>query len=126
VTSWDGQAHALPLARKPDATSGSCSLIGPLSPAGVIAANIVSSSQGGCGGGPGIFLITASGGISTRPVTSNANSAGWIDATHLVVDSSVYTTNSSTPVLSIVNVNTRASARIQAAGSFVAVLPGGL
>jgi hypothetical protein len=126
TTSWDGRSRALPFARKPDATSGVCSLIGPLSPTGVIATNIISSSQGGCGGGPGIFLVTPSGGIGTRPVTSNTNADGWIDSTHLVVDSSAYTTNSSTPVLSIVNVSTGALARIQASGSFVAVLPGTL
>ena len=126
VTSWDGRSRPLPFARKPDATSGVCSLIGPLSPTGVIATNIISSSQGGCGGGPGIFLVTPSGGIGTRPVTSNTNPDGWIDSTHLVVDSSAYTTNSSTPVLSIVNVSTGALARIQASGSFVAVLPGTL
>ena len=126
VASWVGGTRALPFARKPDGTSGNCSLIGPLSPAGVIATGVVSSSQGGCGGGPGIFLVTAAGGIGTRPVATKAAPTGWIDATRLVVDSSGYTTNSSTPVLSIVNVNTGASARIQAAGSFVGVLPGGL
>ncbi|MEA2636273.1 MAG: hypothetical protein QOH92_3040 [Chloroflexota bacterium] len=126
MTSWDGQSHALPIARKPDATSGNCSLIGPLSPAGVIATNTVSSSQGGCGGGPGIFLVAPTGGISAQPVTSRANASGWIDATHLVVDAGVFTTNSSTPLLSIVNVNTGASARIQAPGYFVAILPGAL
>jgi hypothetical protein len=70
------------MARKPNATSGNCSLIGPLSPAGVIATSVVSSSQGGCGGGPGIFLVGPSGGIGTRPVTSNAYADGWIDPTH--------------------------------------------
>jgi hypothetical protein len=126
VTTWDGQAHALPLARKPDATSGSCSLIGPISPAGVVATNVVSSSQGGCGNGPGMFLVAPSGGISARPVTSNASADGWIDASHVVVDASLYTTNSSTPVLSILNLSTAASARIQAPGYFVAILPGSL
>ena len=126
TTSWDGRSRALPFARKPDPTSGVCSLIGPLSPTGVIASNIISSSQGGCGGGPGIFLVSPSGVIGTRPVTFNTNPDGWIDSAHLVVDSSAYTTNSSTPVLSIVNTNTGASARVQAAGSLVAVLPGTL
>jgi hypothetical protein len=126
TTSWDGRSRALPFARKPDATSGVCSLIGPLSPTGVIATNIISSSQGGCGGGPGVFLVSPSGVIGTRPVTSNTNPDGWIDSTHLVVDSSAFTTNSSTPVLSIVNTDTGASVRIQAGGSFVAVLPGTL
>ena len=125
VPSWDGQAHALPMARKPNATSGNCSLIGPLSPAGVIATSVVSSSQGGCGGGPGIFLVGPSGGIGTRPVTSNAYADGWIDPTHLVVDASTFR-KSSIPVLSILNVNTGAAVRIQASGYFVAVLPGAL
>jgi hypothetical protein len=73
-----------------------------------------------------MFLVAPSGGISTQPVTSNASADGWIDATHVVVDTSLYTTNSSTPVLSILNVNTGALARIQASGSFVAALPGNL
>jgi len=126
VTSWDGRAHPLPLARKPDATSGNCLLIGPVSPAGVIATNVASVAQGGCGGGSGIFLVTAAGGIGARPVTTHAAPGGWIDATHLVVNSSSYTTNSSFPVLSVVNVTTGASASIQAKGYFVAVLPGTL
>ena len=126
VTDWGGLTWKLPLARKPDATSGVCSLIGPLSPAGVVATNVVSSSQGGCGGGPGIFLVSKLSGVEARPITSNAQAVGWIDFNHLVTDSSLYTTNSSTPVLSIVNVNTGALAPIQAAGYFVAVLPGTL
>lgn len=125
VAFWDGGTHAIPLAHKPDATSGVCSLVGPLSPTGVIATSIVSSTQGGCGGGPGIYLVTALGAISTRPVTSNANPVAWIDAANLVVDTSLYT-GSSTPALSIVNVATGASVRIQAPGFFAAALPGGL
>ena len=125
VASWDGGTRAIPIARKPDATSGVCSLVGPLSPTGVIATDIVSSSQGGCGGGPGIFLVTALGGIGTQPVTTNAAPVGWIDVTNLIVDASLYT-GSSTPALSIVNAGTGASARIQAPGFFAAPLPGGL
>ena len=79
-----------------------------------------------CGYGPGIYLVTALGKMAARPVTTKAYPSGWIDSTHLVVDSSLYTTNSSFPVLSIVNVSTGALARIQASGSFVAVLPGTL
>jgi hypothetical protein len=126
VTSWDGQAYALPMARKPNATSGNCSLIGPLSPAGVVATNIVSSSQGGCGGSPNIYLVAHPGGISSKPVISNARPQGWIDATHLVVDVDFSITNSSIGGMSILNVTTRALARIEASGYFVAVLPGGL
>jgi hypothetical protein len=125
VTSWDGRTWKLPFARKPDTTSQDCSLIGPLSTAGVVA-TVEVSSQGGCGGGPGIFLVTNVGGIGARPVASKASPIGWIDAAHLVVDSRAYTTNSSTPVLSIVDIKTGASVRVQAAGSFVAVLPGTL
>jgi hypothetical protein len=125
VASWDGGIRAIPLARKPDATSGACSLVGPLSPIGVIATNVVSSSQGGCGGGPGIFLLDAFGGIGTRPVASNAVPVGWIDATHLVVDASLYT-RSSTPALSIVETLIGVSARVQVPGFFAAPLPGGL
>jgi len=126
VASWDGRTRKLPFARKPDATSGNCSLLGPLSATGVVATAIVSSSQGGCGSGPGIYLVTALGKMGSRPVTSKALPAGWIDSTYLMVDSSLYTTNSSFPLLSIVNVSTGASARVQATGYFVAVLPGGL
>lgn len=126
VTSWDGRSRALPFARKPDAGSGVCSLVGPLSPVGVVATTVASVSQGGCGGSSGIFLVTAAGGIGTRPVATKAAPTGWIDATHLVVDSSGYTTNSSTPVLSIVNVSTKTSTKVQATGYFVAVLPGSL
>jgi hypothetical protein len=126
TTSWDGRSRALPFARKPDATSGVCSLFGPLSPTGVIATIIISRSQGGCSGGPDIFLISPSGVVDTRPVSSNTSPNGWIDSTDLVVHSSAYPTNSPNSVLSIVNVNTRASAQIQAEGSFVAVLPGSL
>ena len=126
VTSWDGRTRKLPFARKPDATSGNCSLLGPLSATGVVATAIVSSSQGGCGSGPGVFLVSALGKIASRPVTTKAYPSGWIDSTYLMVDSSLYTTNSSTPVLSIVNVSTKASTKVQATGYFVAVLPGGL
>jgi hypothetical protein len=126
VTSWDGRTWKLPLAPKPDATSGNCSLIGPLSPAGVVATNVVSVSQGGCGGGQGVFLVAQLGGLGTRAVTSKAEPVGWTDATNLVVDTSLFTTNSSTPVLSMVNVGTGALAHVQATGYFVAVLPGGL
>jgi len=125
VTSWDGATRALPMAPKPDATSGVCSLVGPMSPTGVIATNVVSSSQGGCGGGSGIFLVTALGTIGTQPIAANATPVGWIDATDLVVDARL-STGSSTPVLSIVNVNTGASARIQGPGFFAAPLPGTL
>jgi hypothetical protein len=125
IAFWGGGTRALPLARKPDATSGVCSLSGPISPAGVVATVIVSSSQGGCGGGPHIFLVTAQGGVGTHPVASNVVPDGWIDATHLIVDASLYT-RSATPQLSIVNVTTGASAHIQAAGFFAANLPGGL
>jgi hypothetical protein len=125
VVAWAGGARALPLARKPDATSGVCPLMGPLSPTGVVASDIVSSSQGGCGGGPGIFLVTALGGVSTQPVTSNVVPVGWVDATHLIVDASLYT-GSSTAALSIFDITSKASARIQAPGFFAAVLPGTL
>lgn len=125
VAFWDGGTRAVPMAPKPDATSGVCSLIGPISPTGVIATSIVSSTQGGCGGGPGIYLVTALGAISTRPVASNAGPVGWIDATDLVVDTSLYT-GSSTPGLSIFNTSTGASVRIQAAGFLAAVVPGTL
>jgi hypothetical protein len=125
VVAWAGGARALPLARKPDATSGVCPLMGPLSPTGVVASDIVSSSQGGCGGGPGIFLVTALGGVSTQPVTSNVVPVGWVDATHLIVDASLYT-GSSTAALSIFDISSKASARIQAPGFFAAVLPGTL
>jgi hypothetical protein len=124
--SWDGHSRKLPLARKPDATSGDCSLIGPVSPTGVIATNATSVPQGGCGGSSGIFLVAPNGGIGARAVASNTSPVGWIDATHLVVDSSAYTNNSSTSTLSIVNVSSRASAKVQAPGTFVAVLPGAL
>jgi len=125
VASWDGGTRAIPIARKPDATSGVCSLVGPLSPTGVIATDIVSSSQGGCGGGPGIFLVTALGGIGTQPVTTNAAPVGWIDVTNLIVDASLYT-GSPTPALSIVDTLTGTSVPIQATGFFAAPLPGGL
>lgn len=125
VTSWDGATRAIPIAPKPDATSGVCSLVGPMSPAGVIATSVVSSSQGGCGGGSGIVLVTALGAIGTQPIASNARPVGWIDTTNLVVDASL-STGSSTPELSVVNVNTGASARIQAPGFFAAALPGTL
>jgi hypothetical protein len=126
MTSWDGRSRPLPLAKKQDATSGACSLIGPLAPTGVIATNIVSSSQGGCGGGPNVYLVTQPGGIGTRPVASNVAPVGWMDATHLVADSSLFTTNSSNPVLSIVNVTSGASVPVRASGYLVAVLPGTL
>lgn len=125
LASWDGGTRAIAMAPKPDATGGDCPLVGPLSPAGVIATSIVSVTQGGCSGGPGVILVTAVGGIGTQPVISNVGPVGWIDATHLVVDASLGT-GSSTPGLSIVNVNTGASARIQAPGFFAASLPGGL
>jgi hypothetical protein len=124
--SWDGHTRKLPLAPKPDATSGDCSLIGPVSPTGVIATNATSVPQGGCGGSSGIFLVAPDGGIGARAVASNASPAGWIDATHLIVDASAYTNNSSTSALSIVNVSSWASAKVQAPGYFVAVLPGAL
>ena len=125
VAAWDGGTRGIPMAPKPDATGGICPLVGPMSPTGVIATSIVSISQGGCGGGPGIFLVTAAGGIGTQPVTADAGPVGWIDVTNLIVDASLYT-GSSTPALSIVNVGTGASARIQAPGFFAASLPGGL
>jgi hypothetical protein len=125
AATWDGQTRKLPFARKPDATSGDCSLIGPVSPTGVIATNMASVAQGGCGGSR-IFLVTPAGGIDAHVVATNASPIGWIDATHLVVDSSGFTTNSSTPVLSIVSVSSGALAKVQAPGYFVAVLPGTL
>jgi hypothetical protein len=124
VATWDGQTRKLPLARKPDATGGNCPLIGPVSPTGVIATNVASVAQGGCSGST-IFLVAPTGGIGTHVVATNATPIGWIDATRLVVDSSVFT-NSSTPVLSIVNVSSGVSTRVPAAGNFVAVLPGAL
>jgi hypothetical protein len=125
VTSWDGATRAVPMAPKPDATSGVCSLVGPMSPAGVIATSVVSSSQGGCGGGPGIFLITALGAVGAQPVHSNAVPVGWIDATHLIVDASLYT-GSPAPQLSILDTAAQLSAVIQAPGFFAAALPGTL
>jgi hypothetical protein len=126
VTSWDGRVWKLPLAPKPDATSGNCRLVGPISPAGVVATTVISVSEGGCGGGQGVFLVTQLGGLGPRAVTSKAEPVGWTDATNLVIDTSLFTTNSSTPVLSIVNVSTGALAHVQATGYFVAVLPRGL
>jgi hypothetical protein len=127
AATWDGKTRKLPLARKPDANSGNCSLVGPISPTGVVASAIASGSQGGCGsGGPAIYLVSALNVVGARPVIAKALPVGWTDAAHLVVDSSLYTTRSSTPVLSIVNVSTGVSAGIKAAGYLVAVLPGTL
>lgn len=125
VASWDGGTRAIALAPRPDATSGVCSLVGPMSPTGVIATSVVSSSQGGCGGGPGIFLVTALGAIGTQPIHSNAVPVGWIDATHLVIDASLYT-RSPAPQLSILDTATQLAVVIQAPGFLAAPLPGGL
>jgi len=125
VASWDGRTRSLPLARKPDATSGVCSLIGPLSSGGEVATNVVSSSQGGCGSGPAIFLVSALGGVSAQPVTPSAVPVGWIDATNLVVNLG-QTSASPAPAWAILNVGTGALVRIQTSGFLAATLPGGL
>ncbi len=126
VTSWDGLTRALPTALKPDATSGTCSLSGPLSPAGVVATDIVSVSLGGCGGGTTVFTVSALGAIDPRAVATKALPVGWTDSDHLVVDAALWTRPQAQQDLSIVDVRTLAVAHVQAAGFFAAALPGGL
>lgn len=124
VTAWNGRGWKLPLAHRPDGASAKCSLIGPVSPTGVVATNLV-STQGGCIGRPDIYLVTKIGGIGANPVGTKASPVGWLDTTYLVTDPSSFT-YTTTPLLSILNVSTGVTARVQAAGSFVAVLPGNL
>jgi hypothetical protein len=123
VVSWDGQTRVLPNATKPDSTSGVCGLAGPLSPAGVVATNVVSVPQGGCAGGPAVFLVNAQNTIDPRVLVRDAEPIGWLDAGHLVVD---IAPSASLGALSIVDVSTLAASRIQAPGFFAAAIPGGL
>jgi hypothetical protein len=125
VASWDGSTRTLPKAARPNSTFGDCPLDGPISTSGVVATTTVSVAQGGCTGGPTIFLVTALGKVDPRTVARNVQPIGWTDANHLVVDAALYT-KSPTPALSIVTVSTGASARIATPGFFAAQLPGGL
>jgi hypothetical protein len=97
-----------------------------LSPAGVVATNIVSVSQGGCGGGATVFTVSALGAIDRRAVATNALPVGWTDSYHLVVDAALWTRPQAQQDLSIIDVRTLGVAHVQAAGFFAAALPGGL
>jgi hypothetical protein len=123
VASWNGSTRALPNATKQDLTYGVCTLLGPMSPAGVVATATVSVSQGACTSGPAIFLVTAAGKVDPRTVARDAQPIGWTDSSHLVTQAN---TSAETPPLSIVDVNRAASTPIKAAGFLGAMLPGGL
>jgi hypothetical protein len=123
VVSWTGSTRALPNAARHDSTYGVCPLSGPISPDGVVATTSVSISQGGCTGGPAIFLVTSSGKVDSRTVAKNVQPIGWTDASHLVVEAN---TTAAVPALSIVNIGSGAMSSIKVAGFLGAMLPGGL
>ena len=125
VASWDGTTRALPIAVKPDAGSGTCYLTGPLSPAGVVATTVESFSKGVCGGGAKVYLAEASGKVDSATIAENVQPMGWIDSTHLVVDSSTYKQEAA-PDLSIVDLTTLKAVPVHGSGFLAAVLPGGL
>jgi hypothetical protein len=117
VVSWDGASRPVP-------KDGSCTLDGPLSPAGVIATRISTTPDGGCGGGDVVFRINPNGAQDSRPLARKSWPEGWIDSNHLVVKADGPA--DTPPVRSVVNVTTGAAATFQAAGFFAAALPGGL
>jgi hypothetical protein len=125
VVSWDGNSRLLPDAQKPDATSGVCALQGPLSPAGVLATDMASVSQGGCTSGPTVFRVTASGAVDPTAVAHDAAPVAWIDADHLIVDTNAFKAYA-TPAFSIVTISTLAAAPVSLTGFVAGMLPGGL
>jgi hypothetical protein len=126
VVSWDGQSRLLPNAQKPDASSGDCALQGSLSPAGVVATDIASVTQGGCTSGPTVFRVAASGAVNPAAVAQNAAPVAWTDADHLIIDTNAFK-NSALPAFSIVTISTLAAAPVSGvSGFFAGALPGGL
>jgi hypothetical protein len=121
VLSWDGASRPVPLA-------GSCALVGPLSPRGVIATRFGPTSDGGCRAGEVVFQINANGTQDPRPLASKSSPEGWIDSNYLVLvaDRPAGASSDAPLARSLVDVASGATARIQAPGFFAAALPGGL